>query len=126
MRDHEQEIQESGASLVAIGLGGAHYARLFRDETGITFPLLIDEARRTYKVAGLKKGNLLHLFKGHNLAARNAAKADGQRQHRLGKDPFQLGGSFVFGPGNRDLFAHVSDTFGDNAPVAEVLAALRG
>lgn len=126
MRDHAQEIRDAGASLAAIGLGDAHYARLFREETGIDFPLLVDEKRRTYKAAGLKKGNLLHLFKGDNFEARNRASAEGHRQHKLGKDPFQLGGSFVFGPGNEDLFAHVSDTFGDNAPVEEVLGALRG
>jgi hypothetical protein len=42
----------------------------------------------------------------------------------LGKNPFQLGGSFVFGPGNVDYFAHVSETFGDNASPAALLAAV--
>jgi len=31
----------------------------------------------------------------------------------------------VFGPGDVDRFAHLSETFGDNAAVSEVLAALR-
>ena len=124
MRDHELEIQEAGATLAAIGLGDANYARLFREETGITFPLLIDKERRAYKVADLRKANLLHLFRGHNFAARKEAKATGHRQHKLGKDPFQLGASFVFAPGNRDVFAHVSETFGDNASVVKVLVAL--
>ena len=88
----ESEIREAGASLAAIGLGDANYARLFREETGITFPLLIDEERRAYKVANLRKANLLHLFRRHNLAARKEAKTAGHRQHKLGKDPFQLGG----------------------------------
>ncbi len=124
MRDHESEIQEAGARLAAIGLGDINYARLFRDETGITFPLLIDEERRAYKVADLRKANLLHLFRGYNFAAAKEAKAAGHRQHKLGKDPFQLGACFVFAPGNRDVFAHVSKTFGDNASVVKVLAAL--
>jgi hypothetical protein len=42
----------------------------------------------------------------------------------LGNNPFQLGGSFVFAPGNRDLYAHVSRTFGDTASVAELLAVI--
>jgi hypothetical protein len=42
----------------------------------------------------------------------------------LGKNPFQLGGSFVFAPGNRDLYAHVSKTFSDTASVAELLAVI--
>ena len=124
MRDHESHIQAAGATLAAIGLGDASYARLFREQTGLTFPLLIDEERRAYKAADLRKGNLLHLVRGDNFAARKEAKAAGHRQHRLGQDPFQLGASFIFAPGNTDVFAHVSETFGDNASVATMLAAL--
>jgi hypothetical protein len=58
------------------------------------------------------------------MAARKRAKAGGHRQHKLGKDPLQLGGSFIFAPGNKDLFAHVSKTFGDNASPEDLLAAI--
>ena len=133
MRDFESKFKEKGANLVAIGLGGADYARAFRDELKVDFPLLIDEDSQTHKAAGLGKANIFHLFRGDNAAARKRAKAAGQkeldtltpiRQGKLGKDPFQLGGSFVFGPGNVDRFAHVSKTFGDNAPMARLLEAL--
>jgi hypothetical protein len=30
----------------------------------------------------------------------------------------------VFGPGNLDRFSHVSQTFGDNAPVEDLLRVL--
>jgi AhpC/TSA antioxidant enzyme len=126
LREFEQQFQQRGAKLVAIGLGDASYARHFREQTGITFPLLIDDKREAYRAIDLKKANLLHLLRGDNMRARKRAKAIGVRQHRLGKDPFQLGGSFVFGPGNIDRFAHVSETFGDNAQPQQILAALNG
>src|SRR5262249_6732135 len=97
----------------------------FRDDTKIDFPILIDADRKAYQTLELKKANIFHLLRGDNARARKRAKALRVRQHRLGKDPFQLGGSFVFAPGNKDLFAHVSETFGDNAPVENVLAALK-
>lgn len=109
---------------MAIGLGGTDYARHFRQETGITFPLLIDENNAVHKAAGLGKANILHIFRSDNAAARKRASLAGFRQYKLGKDPFQLGGSFVFGPGDVDRFAHVSRTFGDNAPIPSLLAAL--
>ena len=124
MRAHQQEFTAKGATLVAIGLGDANYARLFREETGITFPLLIDEERKAYQAAELKKANIFHLLRGDNAKARKRAKAGGHRQHKLGKDPFQLGASFVFGPGDVDRFAHISQTFGDNAPIEDLLRAL--
>jgi len=108
LREHQKAFEEKGAGLAAIGLGDRQYARFFREKTGIAFPLLIDEQRLAYRAAGLKSANLLHLL----------------RRHKTGKNPFQLGGSFIFGPGNVDRFAHISETFGDNASVDALLAAL--
>ena len=96
----------------------------FREETGITFPLLIDERREAYRAAGLRTASLLHILRRDNARARQQARAAGHRQHRRGRNPFQLGGSFVFGPGNVDRFAHVSETFGDNASPTALLAGL--
>lgn len=72
---------------------------------------------------GLLRGSIFHIFRRDNSLARKRASATGHEQHKLGKNPFQLGGSFVFGPGNVDLYMHVSQTFGDNAPTADLLAA---
>jgi len=124
LREHEAAIRGKGANLAAIGLGDRAYARLFREETGIAFPLLIDEQRQAYRAAGLRSANLLHLLRRDNARARQRARAAGHRQHKLGPNPFQLGGSFVFAPGDVDRFAHLSQTFGDNASPAGLLAAL--
>jgi hypothetical protein len=124
LRAHEQQFKQAGATLAAVGLGDMNYARMFREETGINFPLLVDAGRQAYKAAELKSGNLFHIFRGDNSKARARAKAAGHRQHRLGKDPFQLGASFVFAPGNRDLYIHISQTFGDNADPKDLLAAV--
>ena len=100
------------------------YARIFREEVEITFPLLVDAERRAFQAIELKEPSFFGLFTRENFAARSRARAAGHRQHKLGMDPFQLGASFVFGPGNRDLFTHLSAFTGDNAPVASLLAAI--
>ena len=69
-----------GANLAAIGLGDRNYARIFREDTGINFTLLVDENRETYRAAGLKSANLLHLLRKENAIARKRAKAEGHRQ----------------------------------------------
>lgn len=124
MREFEEEFGKKGARLAAIGLGDMAYAKFFREKTGIKFPLLVDEKREAYKAIELGKASLLHLLRRDNAQARRRAQAAGHKQHKLGKDPFQLGGSFVFAPGNKDLFAHVSQTFGDNASPKDMLAAI--
>ena len=124
MRAHEQEFLAKGAALAAVSLGDAQYAKVFRTETGITFPLLIDEKKKAYDALELKSANIFHMLRRDNSVARDRARAEGHHQHKLGKNPFQLGGSFVFGPGDVDRYAHFSETFGDNAAVSDVLAAL--
>jgi hypothetical protein len=125
LREHEPEFSKLGASLAVVGLSDREHARQFRDETGIAFPLLVDDERRAYGAIDLKQGNIFQLISPANILARRRAKAAGFSQHRMSKDPFQLGGSFVFGPGNVDVYSHVSKTFGDNAPAAALLAAIR-
>jgi len=104
--------------------GAAYCAQAFREDSGITFPLLIDDKRQAYRAAGLESGSPFHLFRQDNSLARQRARAAGHRQHKLGKNPFQLGGSFVFGSGIVDLYTHVSQTFGDSARPADLLAVI--
>ncbi len=124
MREHQPAFLAKNASLAAISLGDARYARLFQEETGIDFPILIDADSQTYKLANLRKANLLHLLRSDNFQSRKRASSAGHHQHKLGRDPFQLGGTFIFGPGNTDRFAHLSQTFGDNATPQILLSAL--
>jgi hypothetical protein len=124
LREHQQSFRAKNATLAAISLGDSHYARIFQEETKIDFPLLIDEQSQTYKLANLKSANIFHLLRSDNFQSRKRAKAAGHHQHKLGRDPFQLGGTFIFGPGNIDRYAHLSQTFGDNASPETLLAAL--
>ena len=125
LRDYEPQIVEAGGRVAAVGLGDINYARDFRDQTGISFPLLVDEKRMAYNAADLKHATLLHLFRRQNFRDRNVAQAQGHRQYKVGRNPFQLGGGFIIAPGNVDLFAYASETFGDNAPVNEMLDVFR-
>ena len=84
----------------------------------------MDVDREAYRAASLPSASLLHVLRPDNILAGLRALAAGHRQRRKGPDPFQLGGSFVFGPGNVDRYAHVSRTYGDNAAVSALVAAL--
>jgi hypothetical protein len=125
LRDYEIRFQNEGAQLAAVGLGDFKYANAFREETGITFPLLVDENRIAYRAAGLKAANVLHVIRRDNAKARACARSAGHRQHSMGQNPFQLGADFVFGPRNRDVYVHLSSTFGDNASPEMLLTAVR-
>jgi hypothetical protein len=124
LRGHEAEFRGRGAGLAAVGLGDAAYAKAFREERRISFPLLVDVEREAYRAAELRSATLGHLVRLDNLGAGLRARVAGHRQGKTGPNPLQLGGSFVFGPGDVDRYAHVSQTFGDNAQISALLAAL--
>jgi hypothetical protein len=125
LRDHEEALRAGGALLAAVGLGDRRYAAAFRDEAHIGFPLLVDEPRLAYRAAGLLVASPLDILRPAVVAAGLRAARAGHRQGRTGQNPMQLGGSFVFGPGDVDLHVHVSSTFADNAPPDVLLAAVR-
>jgi hypothetical protein len=125
LRAHAPAFREAGARLAAVGLGDRAYARRFREETRLPFPLLVDDRREAYAAAGLGSAPLLHALRPDNVVALVRARRAGHQQRPRGSHPFQLGGTFAFGPGDVDLFVHVSRTFGDTADPADVLAALR-
>jgi hypothetical protein len=124
LRDNEPQIKAKGAKIAAIGLGGMNFAQRFREEFKIDFPLLVDEDSSAHRVANLGKANIFHLFRSDNKGARKRASLEGFKQAGIGKDPFQLGGTFVFAPGDRDVYVHISKTFGDNAAMSELIAAI--
>ena len=74
MREHEAEFRRRGARVAAIGLGDTNYATFFREETGITFPLLIDEERQAYRAAGRTEDAERETAKAVELQAATAPK----------------------------------------------------
>lgn len=57
-------------------------------------------------------------------AAAIRSTAKGQRQRNPGRRPFQLGATFVIGPGNVLKYADYEDFAGDHADLDEVIGAI--
>jgi hypothetical protein len=125
LRDASAEWERRGVRLTVIGNGNREQARWFAEDVPFAGLLLVDPRLETYRAAGLRKNRLLLFSKDTWAYARRAMKA-GHRQTRTKGDPWQLGGVFVFAPGNRVLFEQRSATAGDHARVEDVAAALEG
>jgi hypothetical protein len=93
LRKHQESFRAKGAVLVAIGLGDRMYAREFSTETGIKFPLLIDEKREAYRMAELRSANLLHFQKKDYFSRqKRALAADPHPVKLLAKNHFSWAG----------------------------------
>ena len=125
MRRHQEEIEEAGGRIVAVGTGNRQFAAAFVHDESIRFPVLIDEEAKAAKAAQLGRTSALGLLKPSVFAGRARAAAAGHSQKRLSERPMQLGATFVIAPGNEMLYSHMDSDVADHAPVEEVLAALR-
>jgi hypothetical protein len=132
-RDHAVQLHrarerfaEAGARLVLIGQATPRQAAAFRRKTKIDLPVLADEERRTYKLAGLKRGNLTQLLGPRSVLAgvRHGARS-GVVQGRIVGDAAQLGGALVVGRGGEVLYEQRSRHAGDTVEPDELLAAVR-
>ncbi len=124
MRDILPAIHEAGAELVIVGNGAPEFARAFRDELSLDVPLYTDPSRRTYQLAGFKRG-VLATFSPKGMAHAARAMRKGFRQTARRGDALQQGGLLVVDRSGRILFAHRDNEAGDLVSNDEVLAALR-
>jgi peroxiredoxin len=121
-----QDFRAAGVNLVLIGQGTPRQAAEFRRRQGIQLPVLADEKRVSYKAAGTKVGGVTDLFNPQTVAKGIMATARTRRtQTRTVGHPGQLGGTLVIAPDGRVAWSHIAGDASDNAPPAEILAAVR-
>jgi peroxiredoxin len=127
LNEERVRFDDARATIVLIGQGTPVQAAAFRRSMRIDLPVLADEARSTYGLAGTKLATLDELIGPEVVAKGLIAMA---RHHvflgRNTADEAQLGGSIVVAPGGQIVFAHLSDNASDVASADELLRAVRG
>ncbi len=132
-RDHavqlhraREEFERAGVKLVLIGQATPRHAAHFRRKLDIDLPVLADEDRRTYKLAGFPRGSVSQLLGPRSVLSgvKHGARSR-VTQGRIIGDAAQLGGAMVIGPGDEVLFEQRSQHAGDSVEPDELLAALR-
>ncbi len=124
MRDAYEGIKAAGADVVAIGTGDARYARRFVDEENISFPVLADDGAVAARAASVKRGSAWNILGPETYGDSIRARRAGHKIHRPGKRVFQLGATFVVGPGDVVRYEHLDRNTADHAPLDDVMKAL--
>jgi peroxiredoxin len=128
-----KDFDEAGVRLAVIGMGTPEQAAAFRDAQGVDLPLLVDNERQTYVLAGAKVATLDELLgprviaRGikHTIKSRLRLGSIAVHQGRILNHGAQLGGVLVIAPDGSVRYAHLSEDASDNPPTAEVLAAAK-
>ena len=120
-----ERFEQAGVDLVLIGQATARQAAAFRRKLGLDpLPVLADEDRTTYKIAGLGKANVGQLLGPKSaLSGVKHGLRSGVVQGRIIGDAAQLGGAMLVAPGGEVLLRQASEHAGDTIEADDLLAA---
>ena len=122
-----EEFEEAGARLVFVGQATPRQAGHFRDRLGLDpLPILADEERRSYRVAGFGRGSATQLVGPRSVLSgvRHSVRS-GVIQGRPVGDVAQLGGEMIFTPEDGAVWSHAQQNAGDTTAPDDLLEALR-
>ncbi len=125
MREHSNEIDTLGASIVAVGTGDQRYAAAFVEEEQIPFLVLVDDDATAARAASLQTLNWFQLLHPRTWKATRETSKRGHHVHKSGKRVKQIGATFVLGAGDRIRYEHFDADSTDHAPLDAILASLR-
>jgi prostamide/prostaglandin F2alpha synthase len=133
-RDHavqlhraREQFEQAGVKLVLIGQATPRHAKHFRDRLKLEpLPVLADERRETYKLAGFRRGSANQVIGPKSVISglRHSARS-GVLQGRVIGDPMQLGGAMIVLPGGTVAFEQAQQHAGDTIPPEQLLQAAR-
>jgi peroxiredoxin len=103
-------------------MGTPAHAAEFRRMSGIEFPLLVAPDTSLHEKAGLTRGNWVRVMAG---LVRSPLTLPKYRAKLTNTDMSQLGGTFVVAPDGRVVYAQRAKTSDDNAPIDDIVTALR-
>ena len=120
-----EEFEAAGVKLVLIGQATPRHAAHFRRKLDIDLPVLADEERRSYKLAGFPRASIGQLLGPRSVlsGAKHGARSR-VTQGRIIGDAAQLGGVMVIGPGDEVRYQQRERNAGDTIEPADLLAAV--
>lgn len=123
MRDHYDEFRKRGVELIAFGMGIPEMAAHFRDTENITFPLIVDHTKETYRALEIKRAGGWNVYGPPVWWKGIESLIHGYRNKIPKQDPMQLGGAVVARAGGEVVLVHRAEQSYDFLPVDKLLAA---
>jgi len=96
-------------------------ARAYAEETDLSWPLLIDETRETYRSYGMLSASFRDLVGPKTWMAYLRALLAGEKLRRSGGDVYQRGGDVLIDPYGIVVLHHVGSGPADRPEVEEIL-----
>ncbi len=111
--------------VVVVTFEGPDAARMYAEETGISYPILVDETRALYRAYGLERAKSRHLIGPTTLRAYAEEAWRGVWPRIPVADPRQQGGDVLIDPEGIVRFHHVGAGSGYRPRLSVILDTAR-
>ena len=125
MRERESEFDALGVTICIVTFEAGLMAKAYAEDTGLNWPILVDESRSLYKAYAMERGSWWDVWGTASWLAYARLLARGRRFQQSGADVMQLGGDVLIDPNGRIRVHHVGAGPADRPSVASLLDAIQ-
>ena len=125
LRHHQQEWDQWDVAVLVVTFQAGFMERAYVVETGLDWPLLVDESRGLYRAYGMERGRVWDVFGPRSLWAYLTLVLRGRRPKAATGDPLQLGGDVLVDPQGTVRRHHVGSGPADRPSVSSLLEIVR-
>ncbi len=121
MREQEEEFTRRNVRIAVVTFEAGFLARQYVAETGLIWPILIDEQRELYRAYGMLTASFWDIWGPKSWWAYCKALLHGQHLQPSHGDISQRGGDVLIDPAGIVRLHHVGEGPADRPPVARIL-----
>ena len=121
MREQEDELARHDVKVAVVTFENDFFARQYVAETGLEWPLLIDDARDAYRGYGMLAASFWDIWGPATWRAYCGALLRGEKLRHSQGDIYQRGGDVLIDPAGIVRLHHIGDGPADRPPVAALL-----
>lgn len=126
LQQHEDELAALGVEVLIVTFQAGPVVESYARETGLRWPILIDDSLSLYTVYGMGRGNWWQILGPASWGEYIKLLFRGRRLRRPTADPYQLGGDVLIDPQGIVRRHHVGRNPADRPPIPALLQVVRG
>ena len=118
-------MRDAALTVLIVTFETPEYANAYVTETGLTWPLLIDETRELYRAYGMERGRWWQIWGWSSWRVYMRLMLRGRRLRRPTGETSQLGGDVLIDPDGIVRLHHVSAGPADRPDVDDIFQVMR-
>jgi alkyl hydroperoxide reductase subunit AhpC len=126
LQQHRDELEARHVRVAVVTFDTAAVARAYVEDTGLGWPLLVDETRALYRAYGIDRGRIRDVWGFRTWLAYLKEFSRGAFLKPLRADSLQLGADIFIDPAGVLRYRHVGDGPAGRPPIEELVRVLEG